>query len=472
MNRTPQRLPLVLLAAITLVVSSPSLTGSGSAGPRDPASGPGSAPALGCDPAPCVLRNVLVSSAPYSLPDSLAVNPADTRELMTAQVDLGCTTVLHSSDGGATWEPTCGPHDLGLEPDAAYGPDGTAYLVGWGQDRSCAPDCDENVGSFSRSTDNGATWSPVVAAVPHTLGFGVQGFDLAVDDTFASPHYRSIYVSSTQVSGLADSTISVSRSIDGGSHWTTVNVDAQQTPPLHDDFSHLAIAGDGTVYVTWMRCSQDAFIACPARKATMFLSRSTDGGATWTRPAAIATTDTVPANPACPNHFAETLPNSCWVTTEEPVIAVDDGSGPFAGSLYVVYYRWTGTFMQVVLISSRDGGTTWTAPVPVAPASDTHDQFAPDVAVSAGGVVGVTWQDRRRDPANVEYEAFAGFSRDGGSTVPRNVRLASAPSDPSGTDFGRAYPVAGAWAGRALVAIWQDTRTGAEDVVFGGAQPG
>jgi hypothetical protein len=412
-----------------------------------------------------------VSAEPFLLPDSLALNPANPQQLMTAEVDFSCMAVFHTNDGGATWTRTCGPRNVGLGSAAAYSPTGIAYLVGGGQDKECAPDCDENIGSFASSADNGTTWSPAILAVPHTLGFGVEDFAIQVDGTASSPHYGTIYISATQFGGLAQNTISVSHSTDGGATWTTVNVDAQQTPPLRDDFSHLAIGRDGTVYVTWMRCSRDAYLACPGRPATMFVSRSTDGGNTWTPASIMATTNIVPSNPGCPTGSVEDLPNSCWVTTNEPVIAVDNSTGPFAGRLYVVYYNWTGTFMQVVEISSSDEGNTWSPPVPVTPTGDTHDQFGPWVSVSQTGLVGVTWQDRRNDPANVMYEAFAGFSRNGGASFAKNVKLATAASDPTITNLGRAYPTANVWAGSTLEVIWQDTRSGTQQVVFGGARP-
>jgi hypothetical protein len=95
----------------------------------------------------------------------------------------------------------------------------------------------------------------------------------------------------------------------------------------------------------------------------------------------------------------------------------------------VVYYNWTGTYMQVLVATSTDAGKTWTQ-TPVAPASDTHDQFFPWINVSSAGVIGVSWLDRRNDPNNVNYEAFAAFSTDWGKSFGKNFDLSGKPSNP------------------------------------------
>ena len=92
-------------------------------------------------------------------------------------------------------------------------------------------------------------------------------------------------------------------------------------------------------------------------------------------------------------------------------------------------YTWTGTYLRVQVIRSTDGGKTWSKPVPVAPASDTHDQFFPSLSVSPTGKVGVSWLDRRNDPNNIDYQAFAAISTDGGRTFP-NTQLTEAFSNP------------------------------------------
>jgi len=139
-------------------------------------------------------------------------------------------------------------------------------------------------------------------------------------------------------------------------------------------------------------------------------------------------------------------------------------------------YNWTGTFMQVKVASSTDHGATWGSPVPVAPPTATNDQFFPWLSVSSNGTVGVTWLDRRNDPNNVNYEAFASLSSDGGTTFPANIDLSSAPSNPFNDGFGGGFMgdnSGNAWAnpGPTLRASWTDTRSGVAQNETGGFRP-
>jgi hypothetical protein len=147
-----------------------------------------------------------------------------------------------------------------------------------------------------------------------------------------------------------------------------------------------------------------------------------------------------------------------------PVIGVDNSSGPYAGDLYVAMYTWTGTHLRVQVIRSSDGGTTWSKPVHLAPSSDTHDQFFPALSVSDTGLVGVSWLDRRNDPNNINYQAFAAISTDGGQTFP-NQRLTKAFSDPNNNGTGNNWMgdyTGNTWAGPDFIAAWMDSSNGVD----------
>jgi hypothetical protein len=160
--------------------------------------------------------------------------------------------------------------------------------------------------------------------------------------------------------------------------------------------------------------------------------------------------------------------------TNYPAIGVDNSGGRNAGTLYVVLNSFTGTYLRVGVIRSADGGTTWSKPVPVAPPSDTHDQFFPWLSVSPTGLVGVSWLDRRNDPANIDYQAYAAISRDGGQSFEPNVQLTTAFSNPNVNG----YPenlwmgdyTGNTWDGdNYFIAAWMDSSNGVDmqDVVGG-----
>ncbi len=136
-----------------------------------------------------------------------------------------------------------------------------------------------------------------------------------------------------------------------------------------------------------MRCKAVSN-GCGGAAAHVMFSKSTDGGVTWSKAKSISKMTLAPA--PCGASYG-CLPNTNERVSDIPVIAVDASGGAHNGKLYVVDYTWTGSYMKVQVISSTDGGTIWSAPVEVAPASDTHDQFFPWINVDqSNGWVGVS----------------------------------------------------------------------------------
>ena len=236
-------------------------------------------------------------------------------------------------------------------------------------------------------------------------------------------------------------------------------MDTLQVSPQVDQFSDLAIGNDGTVFVSWMRCTANGPTGdCGGTQATFLLSKSTDGGKTWSTPVTIAAVTLVPDPNAC--CFFGQLPNTGERVSDIPVIGIDNSSGPHAGNLYAAFYTWTGSFMVVEVATSSNGGSTWGTPVRVTGAP--NDEFFPWLSVSSGGLVGVTWLDRRNDPTNLSYEAFAAVSGDGGATFP-NLQIASVASNPNNDGFGGGFMgdyTGNAWnsTGTTLYASWMDSR--------------
>src|SRR5262249_22698903 len=144
----------------------------------------------------------------------------------------------------------------------------------------------------------------------------------------------------------------VAHSSDGGQHWGSVPLDQWQFPSV-DAFQRLSVGEDGIVYATWMRCTPPApFGFCVKDGVPIFLSKSSDGGATWTPPSVIAITNLTPGN--C---LFGCVPNLGGPLRNVPVSAVV-GSDATA-RIYVVFYNWTGTQMKVEVVTSTDGGKSF-----------------------------------------------------------------------------------------------------------------
>jgi len=430
-------------------------------------------PQLTCSPAPCALPNVQASTSGSQPVNEtpIAANPKNAKQLITGGNDYNCPSLqgfFTSSNGGTTWSHTClntlsGASGDG-DPGVGYDLNGAVYASGID---SGTPDGSDIV--FEKSTNNGGTWSaPAVAVKPFFSGGFTDKDWLQIDTTATSPHANALYVSVTQFDPNSNSTITVSHSSNGGTTWTTAAVDTTQMFPVVDQFSDIAIAKDGTVYASWMRCTANGPTGdCGGTTATFYTSKSTDGGSTWSPPSAIETAKLAPDTCGA---FYGCLPNTNERVSDIPAMDVDRSSGTNAGHLYAVTYNYTGKFMQVQVATSINGGTTWNKPVAVAPKSDTHDQFLPWLTVSKKGLVGVTWLDRRNDPSNVSYEAFAAVSKNG-TKFGANIQIASVASNPNNDGFGGGFMgdyTGNYWSGNTLYASWTDTRSGvAQDEVGG-----
>jgi hypothetical protein len=420
-----------------------------------------------CSPTPCALPNVQASQGKKPVnEDPIAANPANAGDLLTGGNDYNCSSLLGfyaSSNGGSTWNHTCmntpAAFPVGCgDPGVGYDLGGAAYITGIASTNgSCFPG--EII--LEKSTDNGKTWSAPAVAVPPLFSGGLTDKPwLQVDDNPSSPHANTLYLSVTQFDTSGNnSEISVSHSANGGTSWTTTAVDTLQVFPQVDQFSDLVIGKDGTVYISWMRCT--ATYDCGGSQATLVLSKSTDGGSTWSKPVTIATVTLAPDPRNC--CFYGQLPNTGERVSEIPVIGIDNSSGAHAGNLYAAFYTWTGSSMVVEVATSTTGGSTWGAPVRVTVCSP-HDQFFPWLSVSSSGLVGVSWLDRRDDPINLSYEAFAAISNDGGATFP-NLQIASAASNPNNDGFKGSFMgdyTGNVWdsTGTTLHASWMDSRKG------------
>jgi len=427
---------------------------------------PGGGPDLiSCSPAPCLLPPLQVSEgdALVNTP-SVTTDPLDATHLLMGAYDFNCEFGLGfftSVNGGSSWTRTCATQYIGLyspgaNPMVAYDRGGTAYIAGiyyhQGYNRGL-------VGI--QSSPDGINWSaPVTALKQGNFPFNAA---LAADVSASSPYVDRLYVSAVINTGQAYR-LYVSHSTDAGKTWQKVPVAPEQIPPRSDSYTDLTIGRDGTVYLTWMYCNAVGSGFCGSKEtAYMVLSKSKDGGITWSTPKLISVVTLI----------STYLPNTEVVATNYPAIGVDNSNGPYAGNLYVVMYTWTGTYMRIGVIRSTDGGNTWLKPVPIAPPSDTHDQFFPWLSLSPTGLVGVSWLDRRNDPANVNYQAFAAISRDGGQRFQPNVQLTSAFSNPNVNGYvNNAWMgdyTGNTWAGPNFLAAWMDSSNGVDmQVMVGG----
>lgn len=421
---------------------------------------------LVCSPAPCVFNPVRASPGGQPANENpVAANPKNPLQFLSGANDYNCSNIqgyYSTNDGGNTWTHTCSPGSGGEgDPVVAYDTVGNAFAGGI-----------QN-GNFVIfiSTDNGAHWSNPITVTKPLLGSLADKPWLEADVNPKSPRVNALYMSGTQFASNSNSEISVSHSNDAGQTWTTVVVDTEQIfPTAVDQFSDLAVGSDGTVYVSWLRCPATGPSGdCGDTTANMLLSKSTDGGNTWSTAVSIDTPKLAPDPGFC--CFYGALPNTSERVSNIPSNAVA-GSGANA-RVFVSYYTYTGGFLQVLLATSTDGGNTFGAAVPVSPAST--DQFFQWVNTTSNGArTAVTWLDRRNDPADLTYQPFLALTANG---VNFNTArpLSAAQSNPNNDGFGGTFMGdyrTHVWKGQSVYAVWMDTTTGTNNAQdeFGGAQ--
>jgi hypothetical protein len=199
--------------------------------------------------------------------DHLIVAPDNTVYLAAQWIvplNSGCMTVSQGLAGGLAWvtQPdACEPSFLDggadrpwLAYSSAGGPLGTLYL--FYHDPCCT-----GRQVVMKSTTRGLTWG--LAGVPTTLG-NFPG-NIVVDDAAGRVY--------TATAGWMGGSVRVSRSADQGATWQEATV--SNLNQGDNGLNHVFLAKDaaGTLYVAWADN--------PAGAWNIYLSRSTDQGATW-----------------------------------------------------------------------------------------------------------------------------------------------------------------------------------------------
>ncbi len=419
--------------------------------------------------------NIRVNCDSIKLPHnemSIAVDPTNANHIVAGSNDyelffVGSTVIERiiagfytSTDGGTTWhnghiDP--GGFTFGGDPAVAFNV--KLGLVHYG---TTAFNAGQH-GGFATATvevntspDGGLTFGhPVIVA----LGMGgtrVTVFNdksyITVDNNPASPFYGRLYVTWTrftfdQLGGYISSPIFLSFSDDGGQTFSAGQEISGTSSTLcanpfrsfntnicnEDQFSSPVVGPDGTVYVAFE--NQEFQGASTGFRNQYLVVHSTDGGVTFGTPSQAVFPIFDGGNDYPINvNGRQTLSNSQFRVNSAGNLALDPSSGPGPGTtgLFISFsdnrkgvatcaspctFQTVTTNTDVFVVSSTNGGTNWSMPVPVpAGGSSDNDQFYPWAAVSSTGILKVAFKDRSYDPSNIKYGETLATSTDGGAS--------------------------------------------------------
>jgi len=352
---------------------------------------------------------------------SIAINPKNPDNIVAASFQTGQPPRPRagsynyvSGDGGKTWKtiPVADPKGLTQGDDAVYfSSDGSVYhahlsFVGI---RVARPPRAENGILVETSKDSGLNWDASIPAINHINS--VIPFEdkpgIVVDNAASSPHKRNVYLAWTRfdIYGSSDpdchTQIYFSRSTDGGKTFAMPFRISDRGGDCRDSDNTVegavpAVGPKGEVYVVW------------AGPLGLIFKKSLDGGLTFGKDNVIG------SMPGGWDFSVEGLDRANGM----PVTGVDLSSGPNQGTLYVNWIDARNGDPDVFVMSSRDGGATWTVPARVNddPIKNGKVQFFTWMSVDPiDGSVNVIFYDRR-DTERALTNLTMARSVDGGRT--------------------------------------------------------
>ena len=247
---------------------------------------------------------------------------------------------------------------------------------------------------YSRSDDNGATWSATAALNSDATSDTIGDFDPVIA---SDGQGRWVAVWQRDPGG---NHLRYAVSDDNGATWST----AADLTPFHgndDEYPRLATDGNGNWIAVWS--STHSIGGLTGGDDDIHYAVSTDNGTTWSAPAALNTTATTDN-----------------ATDRSPVITTDgmghwvvawnfrDSSGPLGNDYDIVYS-----------VSSNDGAT-WSPPLPINAyaAMDASFDYSVQLANDQSGRWMAVWQSQYDlgGAVGIDGDIFFAVSSDNGAT--------------------------------------------------------
>ena len=337
----------------------------------------------------------------------VAVDPTDPDEMTGAsQQDRwpdggarGLTSWM-STNGAASWAKlpdvpwsACqgGPERFGrvTDPWVSYDAAGNLYFIGQPIDSA-----ELGISAISVTTWNGTNWSEPTILIEDSGERGISNDKVSVTGDPTRPGYAyATWLRFTHPAGGRQSENAdlhsfafrgqpmISRTTDGGQTWS--EPEPMRRSNTYFQGNQIAVAPDGTLY----NVAANLFTGAGRNQNGVYMAvmRSRDAGEHWSAPARLA-----------PIRTAQLfVPDDNFPIRAEdylPDIAID----PNNGDIYVVWSDGLGTpINKVVMSKSTDGGRHWSGPTVVATGGPEVQSYNHSIEVTAEGTVVLTyWDDR------------------------------------------------------------------------------
>ncbi|MBI2423362.1 MAG: exo-alpha-sialidase [Candidatus Hydrogenedentes bacterium] len=308
-------------------------------------------------------------------------------------VYMGSILTSRSSDGGASWSDSAkmssavtGEHWPGFDPQVCSDASGNSVAL-WATRNSpnAALGTDADI-VYVRSTDGGQHWSAPAALNGEASGDQREDIRpaLAVDKV---GNWMALWGSTGRRNSEwgRDSDILLVRSTDGGNTWTTpAALNLDATLDRRDD-SHPHMAGDGHgAWVAAWSATENPYFNLTYDLDLQF-ARSLDGGETWDVPSLL--------DPATAGYSTEDYFPSIASDGTGTQLVIWTASNAFGGAL--------GTDDDLLYSRSTDRGDTWSAPTALSAVSTSDNRIdqAPEVATDGVGTWVSVWEEVNLDQA-------------------------------------------------------------------------
>jgi hypothetical protein len=227
--------------------------------------------------------------------------PGDNRSERSLQRSFafrGTPMFSRTTNGGATWSTpvsmTGNQNVFAQGNQIAVLPDGTlvnVFAVLFKGSGIQPPQANQVFMAVTRSTDGGQSWHKIVKIAPlrtalltdpdnpnpTSLSQTVRADDY-LPDIAVDRATGDLYVVWADGLGTRNNNVVISKSTDGGRSWTAPKA-IDQTPGPHAFNQTVQVAGDGTVAVLYYDFRNNT--PAPGLPTDVWLTQSTDGGATW-----------------------------------------------------------------------------------------------------------------------------------------------------------------------------------------------